>query len=137
MALSLVGAQSITVDNHEYYLLIRPRRFYFPFMMTLNDFNHDKYPGSDVPKNFSSDVTLMDYQTGKTHDHRIYMNHPLRYKGFTFYQASFGENDTLSILQVVQNPSWLIPYISCLIISLGLLLQFCAHFYTFIKRRQS
>ena len=57
------------------------------------------------------------------HD-RIYMNHPFRYDGKTYYQASFAENDTVSILQVVHNPGWLMPYISCLIMSLGLLIHF-------------
>jgi hypothetical protein len=32
--------------------------------------------------------------------------------------------DTLSILQVVQNPGWLIPYISCLLVTVGLLVHF-------------
>jgi len=42
----------------------------------------------------------------------IFMNQPLRYAGKTFYQASFGKGDTLSVLQVVKNPGWLLPYIS-------------------------
>jgi hypothetical protein len=36
------------------------------------------------------------------------MNNPLRYAGLTYYQASFdGEHTT--ILEVVRNPSWLVP----------------------------
>jgi hypothetical protein len=52
------------------------------------------------------------------------MNQPLRYLGKTYYQASFGKGDTLSILQVVENPGWLLPYISCVLVTLGLLIHF-------------
>jgi len=52
------------------------------------------------------------------------MNHPLRYGGKTFYQASFGKGDALSVLQVVRNPGWLIPYLSCALVALGLALHF-------------
>jgi hypothetical protein len=52
------------------------------------------------------------------------MNQPLRYDGKAFYQASFGKNDTLSILQVVSNPGWLLPYVSTVLVTLGLLVHF-------------
>ncbi len=57
----------------------------------------------------------------------IYMNQPLRYDGKAFYQASYGKGDTLSILQVVSNPGWLLPYISCALITLGLLIALRHH----------
>jgi hypothetical protein len=52
------------------------------------------------------------------------MNQPLRYDGKAFYQASFGEGDRLSILQVVSNPGWLLPYIACVLVGLGLIVHF-------------
>ena len=52
------------------------------------------------------------------------MNQPLRYDHKAFYQASFGKNDTLSILQVVENPGWLIPYVSTVLVTIGLLVHF-------------
>jgi cytochrome c biogenesis protein ResB len=52
------------------------------------------------------------------------MNQPLRYDGKAFYQASFGKGDTLSILQVVDNPGWRLPYIACAMVALGLLVHF-------------
>ena len=52
------------------------------------------------------------------------MNQPLRYEGKTYYQSSFGKNDTLSIFQVVENPGWVIPYLSCVLVTLGLLIHF-------------
>jgi len=65
------------------------------------------------------------------------MNQPLRYDGKAFYQASFGKGDTLSILQVVENPGWLLPYISCVLVTLGLLIHFGITLRRFLKRRES
>jgi hypothetical protein len=63
------------------------------------------------------------------------MNNPLRYRGYTFFQAGFDNNDTTTVLQVAQNPSWLVPYISCALIVFGMLLQFGMHLVSFVKRR--
>ena len=64
------------------------------------------------------------------------MNNPLRYAGLTFYQASFDNNDRTTILQVVRNPSWLLPYIACGVMSFGLLWQFAIHLFAFISKRR-
>lgn len=103
---------------------VRPRRYYLPFSLTLKEFKHEVYPGTDIPKNFSSLVRLNDASTGEDRETLIYMNHPLRYGGKTFYQASFGQGDRLSVFQVVRNPGWLIPYLSCLLVALGMALHF-------------
>ena len=69
-------------------------------------------------------VRLDNPGTGESRDVLIYMNQPLRYDGKAFYQASFGKGDTLSVLQVVENPGWLIPYVSTVLVTLGLLVHF-------------
>jgi hypothetical protein len=120
----LGAPQSFVHEGHTYQLVLRERREYLPYALTLKKFSHDVYPGTDIPKNFSSLVHLANPRTGEQRDVLIYMNQPLRYAGKTFYQASFGKNDTLSILQVVQNPGWLLPYISCVLVTLGLLVHF-------------
>jgi hypothetical protein len=94
-----------------------------PYSLTLKKFSHDKYPGTEIPKNFSSLVRLSNPATGEARDVLIYMNQPLRYQGRTFYQSGY-EGETVTILQVVQNPGWLLPYISCVIVTLGLLVHF-------------
>lgn len=120
----LGAPQSFFAQGKEYHLAIRLRRTYYPFSLTLKDFKHDRYPGTDIPKNFSSLVTLNHPDKNEERDVLIYMNHPLRYEGKTFYQASFGKNDTLSVLQVVENPAWLTPYMACILVALGLLIHF-------------
>ncbi|WP_242393512.1 cytochrome c biogenesis protein ResB [Anaeromyxobacter oryzisoli] len=122
---SLLGApQGFTHEGRTYQLVVRPRRIYLPYTVTLKKFRHDVYPGTNIPKNFSSLVHLSNPSKGEERDVLIYMNQPLRYEGKAFYQASFGNNDTLSILQVVQNPGWLLPYVSCVLVTLGLLVHF-------------
>ena len=69
-------------------------------------------------------MRLTDAGAGDDRDVLIYMNSPLRHGGLTFYQASFGKNDTLSVIQVVRNPAWTLPYLSCLLVALGLLWHF-------------
>jgi hypothetical protein len=64
------------------------------------------------------------------------MNNPLRYAGLTFYQAGFENDDKTTILQVVRNPSWTMPYIACTLMTLGLLIQFCIHLFGFIAKRR-
>lgn len=124
------------VSEH-FSVALRYRRYYYPFSLQLLNFTHDVYPGTQIPKNFSSKVRLHDFQTSEDRELLIYMNHPLRYKGLTFYQSSFGKNNTLSVLQVVQNPAVNIPYFSCLVISLGLLIHFFMMLIRFVSRRAS
>jgi len=136
VSLALAAPQSVSVDGKDYSLSIRPRRLYYPFTITLKDFKHDIYKGTEIPKNFSSAVRLDNKETGETRDALIYMNHPLRYAGNTFYQASFAENDTVSIFQVVRNPAWVTPYVGCLLVALGLLVQFLMHLLEFVGKRR-
>jgi hypothetical protein len=116
--------QAFTHEGHTYQLSMRPRRSYLPYTLGLKKFTHGIYPGTDIPKDFSSLVHISNPLRGEERDVLIYMNQPLRYDGKAFYQASFGKGDTLSILQVVGNPGWLLPYISCVLVALGLLFHF-------------
>jgi len=123
------------VEGRNYQLVLRPKRYYKPFSVTLEQFRHDRYAGTDIANNFSSKVRLVDPSGHENREALIFMNHPLRYSGLTFYQAGFDNNDTTTILQVVKNPSWLTPYISCALIVLGLVIQFGMHLTNFIRRR--
>ncbi len=134
---SKLGApQTLTVADKTYTLFIRPKRYYLPFTVTLLDFKHDLYPGTNIPKNFSSKVEVNHPAAKTKSDFLIFMNNPLRYEGKTFYQASFGNNDTLSVFQVVENAGWLIPYISSVIMAIGLLIQFSLSLWTFLVKRK-
>ena len=129
--------QRFDYGGRTWKIALRFTRSYKPFALTLLKFSHDRYAGTDIPKNFSSQVRL---QTPDGRDDRevlIYMNNPLRYAGLTFYQASFEPgNDKVTILQVVRNPSWLLPYIACSLMTFGLLLQFGIHLVGFVQKRR-
>jgi hypothetical protein len=130
--------QTVAVNGRHFELALRPQRFYKPFSLHLVEFKHDRYPGTDIPKNFSSRVRLHNFKTGEDREVLIYMNNPLRYGGETFYQASFDPDDKGSILQVVRNPSWLTPYFSCVLVGIGLMVQFTTHLFGHAaKRRKS
>lgn len=123
---ALGAPQGFVHEGRSWRLVLRNRRYYLPFSLTLKDFRHDVYPGTDIPKNFSSLIRLKDPASGEDRDVLISMNDPLRHGGRAFYQASFGKDDTLSVLQVVRNPGWTLPYLSCLMVALGLLWHFGA-----------
>ncbi|MGD0745952.1 MAG: cytochrome c biogenesis protein ResB [Verrucomicrobiota bacterium] len=127
--------QSFICQQHTYELRMRQERYYMPFSLHLIEFRHDKYPGTDIPKNFSSRVRLQNLENGEDREVQIFMNNPLRYAGETFYQASFDPDDHGSVLQVVHNPSWLTPYFSCVLVATGLIIQFLSHLVPFLKRR--
>ncbi len=129
--------QTIEVNGHTYSVALRMTRNYKPFFITLLKFSHDRYAGTDIPKNFSSQIRLATVDGRENREVLIYMNNPLRYAGLTFYQASFDpENPKVSILQVVRNPSWLIPYIACTLMALGLVVQFMIHLSGFLAKRR-
>lgn len=135
---SVLGApQSFTHEGRTYTLAMRPRRWYLPYTVTLKEFRHDVYEGTQIPKNFSSLVRLQDPRNKEDREVLIYMNQPLRYAGKAFYQASFGKGDTLSVLQVVENPGWLLPYVSCVLVGVGLIVHFAIALRRGLRRRAS
>ena len=131
----LTEPQSFLYQGHTWELDLRPTRYYQPFSITLLKFSHDVYPGTDIPKNFSSRIRLHSADGRVDREVLIYMNNPLRYGGLTFYQAGYENNDRTSILQVVRNPSWVLPYISCALMALGLVIQFGLHLTGFMRKR--
>jgi hypothetical protein len=131
----IVEPQEVTYQGRTWHLILRAERDYFPFTLTLKKFTHDIYPGTDIPKDFASTIQLKSDDKRDDREVRIFMNNPLRYGGRAFYQAGYANNDRTSVLQVVSNPSWLIPYVSCALIALGLMIEFGMHLIGFFRRR--
>ena len=84
------------------------------------------HPGTDMAKSYSSDVILIDGDISRPV--LIQMNEPLRYMDYTFYQSSFNEgpNVDTTILAVVKNYGRLFPYISSIIMCIGILFHMLA-----------
>ena len=130
--------QPVTVGGKTYEVTLRLTRYYKPFYVQLQKFTHELYKGTDIPKNFASRVRLQRPDTGEDREVLIYMNSPLRYGGETYYQAGFDDKDPhVTILQVVRNPGWLTPYLSCVLVALGLLVQFLSHLVGFAMKRRT
>ena len=134
---ALGAPQTFSAGGRTWQLVMRPARYYKPYSVTLQKFTHEKYPGTEIPKNFASTVTLIDQDRSVNRNVLIYMNHPLRYRGDTYYQAGFERDDRTTILQVVRNPSFLAPYVACIIVAAGLLVQFGSHLVGFARRERA
>lgn len=132
---SLIEAQRVEVGDNAYGLALRYKRTYLPFTLHLKDFRHDRFTGTNIAKNFSSDIRLVDPEHGTDRDVRIWMNNPLRYAGMTFYQSSFKPDGSGTVLQVVRNPGWLMPYIACVLVGGGMSLHFGQTLVGFLRRR--
>src|SRR4030095_15571862 len=138
----LNGTQTFEFGGKTYELAMRFTRYYKPFFLKLLEFKHEKYAGTETPKNFESRVRIDNPQSGERREVEIYMNNPLRYDGATYYQASFDPNNDklankVTILQVVRNPSWLAPYCACVLSTLGLIVQFLTHLVGFAGKRRA
>jgi len=128
----------LQIDGRDFQIGFQFKRFYRPFSIGLLKFSHDIYKGTDIPKNFSSRIRLMNPASSEDREVLIRMNEPLRYAGTTYYQAGFDKNrsDT-TILEVVSNPSWLTPYLACILVGLGLIIQFMSHLIPFAAKRRN
>lgn len=136
--LMALSPQRIEHGGRTFTIALRATRSYQNFSLTLLDFRHDRYPGTNIPKNFSSRVQLKTPDGRDDREVLIYMNNPLRYAGLTFYQASFDpRNERVTVLQMVRNPSWWLPYVACLAMTAGLLGQFGIHLFGFFQKRRA
>ena len=94
-----------------------------PFSLRLNDFQIERYPGSDSPSSFASELTLVDTGHSVERPFRIFMNNILKYKGYRFFQSSFDEDEKGTILSV--NYDWLgtmVTYAGYFLMTLGMVL---------------
>jgi hypothetical protein len=123
-------------NGKTYRIEIRRKRYYYNFHIKLLDFRFLRYPGTDRPKDYSSDVKI-DVPGEPPRKTRIYMNHPLNLDGNTFFQAGFDSGtEKQTRLQVVYNPGSMLPYIGVTMVGLGLAFQFLFHLFSFVKRRK-
>ena len=120
-------SDTVVIDENTYTVALRFKTAYKPYSVTLVDAQRENYIGTDTPRWYSSDIVLNDIENGIKSDQRVWMNNPLRYSGETFYQSGM---DTLldgreyTVLQVVRNKGWMIPYVCCMFTVVGLMAQF-------------
>ncbi|QDV15980.1 Cytochrome c biogenesis protein CcsA [Gimesia panareensis] len=132
--------EKVVVDGTPYELFLRFKRYYKPYTVKLTDVRKDDYAGTSTVMNYSSDIQLIDPEHNVDRNIRIWMNNPLRYSGETFYQSGYhadprtGEETTT--LSVVTNMGWMIPYVSCMIVVVGMFYHFMLTLLRYLNRRE-
>lgn len=127
----------VTVQGQDYAIDLRHRSWDLPFTITLDEFIHEMHPRTGMASNFESVVTKTEGQVDRKVN--IRMNEPLRHKGYTFFQASWGPqgagpNDRkFSTFAVVNNPADQWPLYSCIVISIGLLIHFLQKLIAYLR----
>jgi cytochrome c-type biogenesis protein CcsB len=95
-----VATGSCVIDGRTVELSYGPQIKNLPFSIKLNDFILERYPGSNSPSGYKSDVVLIDKAGNVQRPFMIFMNNILKYKGYRFYQSSFDSDERGTILSV-------------------------------------
>lgn len=117
-------------DGRTFELALRFRRNIKPFMFELENVVLEQYTGTAIPKDYSSYVRILDESGATLQEGRIWMNSPMRFRGETYYQSQYTSaaqspmRVEQTVLQVVTNAGWLIPYVSCVLVGLGMFAHF-------------
>ena len=99
------------------------RKVTIPFSLFLKDFQVERYPGSNSPSSFASEVVLIDEEMGIRENRRIFMNNVLKHRGYRFYQSSYDNDERGTVLSV--NKDWagtFVTYAGYLILIAGMVL---------------
>jgi len=96
----LAAEDSINVDGNVLTIRYGAEEVTLPFSIKLNKFILERYPGSNSPSGYKSDVTLINPANGEEKPYMIFMNNILKYKGYRFYQSSYDHDEQGTILSV-------------------------------------
>ena len=94
------GSGSCVIEGNSVEISYGSKSTTLPFSIKLNDFILDRYPGSNSPSGYKSDVVLLDKKENIEKPFMIYMNNILKYKGYRFYQSSYDMDEKGTILSV-------------------------------------
>ena len=110
-----------TINGTDVSVSFGSKKIELPFSIYLTDFQLERYPGSNSPSSYASEVVLKDGATEKPF--RIFMNNILKYQGYRFFQSSFDTDEKGTILSV-NNDAWgtSITYFGYLIMAIGFVL---------------
>ena len=129
--------EGLKVDNKAYEINLRFRRLQKDYSVTLVDFVRNTYVATNTPKNFESVVRLQDPKRNVDRVQKLWMNNPLRYRGDTLYQSGFDpDNEKYTDLQVMTNSGWMVPYVGCMIVGIGMLAHFTGILRRFLRKQE-
>ena len=78
-----------------------------PFSVKLNDFRLVRYPGSESPSSYESDLTIITPEWSK--EETVYMNRVVSEQGYRLYQTSYDRDEKGSVLSVNKD-QWVICF---------------------------
>ncbi len=98
-----------------------------PFSVKCDDFMLDRYPGSDVPSSYASDLRIIDPKNGISKKQRVFMNHVIDHAGYRFFQSAYDPDEKGTILSV-NHDEWgtNITYLGYLLMTIGMILSLFA-----------
>jgi cytochrome c-type biogenesis protein CcsB len=105
-----------------------------PFDVFCRDFILDKYPGSESPSSFESELSINDPRNGYKRNQKVFMNNVMDYDGYRFFQSAYDldnpstpQNEEGTRLSV--NHDWWgtnITYVGYLLMSIAMILSLFA-----------
>ncbi len=111
---------------------------YLPFSLQLTKFEMEKYPGSESPASFASELILKDQERNITRNERVFMNNTLNYRGYKFFQSSYDQDEKGTVLSVnADGLGTAVTYIGYLLLALGFVLALVSkhsHFHSLIVK---
>ncbi len=93
-------AQEYSFDGIDFKIAYSNKTVELPFSLTCRDFILERYPGSNSPSSFASEVRLVDTEKNIHRNYRIFMNNVLDYRGYRFFQSSYDPDEKGTILSV-------------------------------------
>jgi hypothetical protein len=119
--------KTISVGNKMLILRYGKERMTLPFRIFLEKFTIGNDPGTNKAATYQSNVEVRDTVGGVNQKALISMNEPLKYGGYTFYQASYQLQDgapPVSIFSVNYDPGRWLKYLGSIVMVLGIILMF-------------
>lgn len=113
----------VVVGNQNIQLAYGKKAIELPFSIHLNDFILERYPGSESPSSYASEVTVEDPRNNSKMNFRIFMNNILDYDQYRFFQSSYDQDELGTILSV-NHDFWgtVISYIGYSLLALGFII---------------
>ncbi|GAA3612514.1 cytochrome c biogenesis protein CcsA [Flavivirga amylovorans] len=114
--------KQIQVGGLDFALKYGSKVLELPFNIKLNDFEAERYPGTEQGFSaFSSQITVLDEKEGDF-DYKIFMNNILDHRGYRFFQSGFDPDEKGTILSV-NHDYWgtLLTYIGYFMLYFGLM----------------
>lgn len=118
-------------SNSAYLMSYQNRRLDLGFQIQLQKFDVARYQGTMKAMEYASLVNVgsLTSNANMVENYLISMNEPLKYDGYTIYQASFQEDETTgqpiaSVFSVNKDPGRVIKYLGSIVFTLGIVWLF-------------